>query len=57
MTVRFLMNNVSFYFRSSINQDEFAYTTLNKLYLAGAEKYIACCMDFKKYHMHTTLQS
>ena len=57
MTVSFLMNNVSFYFRSSINQEEFAYTTLNKLYLAGAEKYIACCMDFKKYHMHTTLQS
>jgi len=28
----FLMNNVSFYFRATINEDEFAYTTLNKLY-------------------------
>ena len=40
---RFLMNNVSFYFRSTINSHEFAYTTLNKLYQQAAEKYIACC--------------
>lgn len=37
------MNNVSFYFRNTINSDEYAYKTLNKLYLAAAEKYIACC--------------
>lgn len=29
---------------------------MNKLYQAGAEKYIACCMDFKKYHQRTTLR-
>lgn len=49
------MNNVSFYFRNSINKNEFAMNTLNKLYLAAAEKYIACCIEFKQYHMHTTL--
>jgi len=37
------MNNVSFYFRASINKKEFAFTTLNKLYQQAAEKYIACC--------------
>jgi len=51
----FLMNNVSFYFRSTINQEEFAYTTLNKLYQAGAEKYIACCMEFVQFHRKTSL--
>jgi|LauGreDrversion4_2_1035121.scaffolds.fasta_scaffold979217_2 hypothetical protein len=49
------MNNVSFYFRNTINSDEYAYKTLNKLYLAAAEKYIACCMEFKQYHATTTL--
>jgi len=46
----FLMNNVSFYFRETINSKEFAKLTLNKLYQAAAEKYIACCCDFKQYH-------
>ena len=49
------MNNVSFYFRHTINSKEFAYTTLNKLYLQAAEKYIACCQDFKMFHARTTL--
>lgn len=45
------MNNVSFYFRGSINSKEHAHITLNKLYQQAAEKYIACCHDFKKFHM------
>ena len=52
---RFLMNNVSFYFRSTINSRQFAYTTLNKLYLQAAEKYIACCQDFKMFHARTAI--
>ena len=36
----FLMNNVSFYFRKTINRREYAYSTLHKLYKAGAEKYL-----------------
>ena len=52
----FLMNNVSFYFRKTINREEYAYTTLNKLFQAGAEKYIACCMEFKRFHDRTTLK-
>ena len=51
----FLMNNVSFYFRKTINCSEYAYKTLNKLYLAAAEKYVACCVDFKSYHKRTSL--
>jgi hypothetical protein len=51
----FLMNNVSFYFRDTINSADYATQTLNKLYLAAAEKYIACCMEFKQYHAATTL--
>ena len=51
------MNNVSFYFRASINDKEFAYTTLNKLYQQAAEKYIACCQEFKTFHARTTLAS
>ena len=51
----FLMNNVSFYFRKTINQEEYAFLTLNKLYLQAAEKYVACCFDFKKFHARTTL--
>lgn len=51
------MNNVSFYFRSSINSDEFAYMTLNKLFQQAAEKYISCCMEFKEFHARTTLAS
>jgi hypothetical protein len=47
----FLMNNVTFYFRSSINSLYHAFITLNKLYQQGAEKYVACCRDFKKFHL------
>ena len=46
----FLMNNVSFYFKSTINSEEFSQKTLNKLYVAAAEKYVACCLDFKAFH-------
>lgn len=49
------MNNVSFYFRKTINCSDYAYKTLNKLYLAAAEKYVACCIDFKSYHGRTSL--
>ena len=51
------MNNVSFYFRATINGPEFAQKTLTKLYLAAAEKYVACCQDFKRFHAKTTLAS
>jgi hypothetical protein len=51
----FLMNNVSFYFRNTINSLEFAKLTLNKLYLSAAEKYVACCLEFKAFHSDTTL--
>ena len=49
------MNNVSFYFRNTINDGDYANKTLEKLYITAAEKYIACCMDFKAYHAATTL--
>jgi hypothetical protein len=52
----FLMNNVSFYFNQNINQSEFSFTTLNKLYQSGAEKYIACCIEFKQFHTKTNLK-
>jgi hypothetical protein len=47
------MNNVSFYFRDTINSQKYAYVTLNKLYQAGAEKYVACCIEFKAFHSKT----
>jgi len=47
----FLMNNVSFYFRGTINSKYHAHITLNKLYQQGAEKYVACCKDFRHFHM------
>ena len=46
----FLMNNVSFYFRASITSKAYAKETLEKLYVAAAEKYVACCQDFKRFH-------
>lgn len=49
----FLMNNVSFYFRNTLNSKDFAMSTLNKLYLSAAEKYVACCIDFKNFHLKT----
>jgi hypothetical protein len=45
------MNNVSFYFRSTITTKFFAMQTLDKLYDSAAEKYIVCCKDFKTFHM------
>lgn len=49
----FLMNNVSFYFRSTINSVEFSKLTLNKLYQSAAEKYIVCCQEFKAFHTNS----
>lgn len=46
----FLMNNVSFYFRGSITSKRYAMETLDKLYSAAAEKYIACCQEFRRFH-------
>lgn len=45
------MNNVSFYFRSTITTKFFAMQTLDKLYDSATEKYVVCCKDFKKFHM------
>ena len=47
----FLMNNVSFYFRSTISSIDFAWITLNKLYASATEKYVACCQDFRRFHL------
>lgn len=49
------MNNVSFYFRNTINGDDFCKHTLQKLLRAAAEKYVACAYDFKHFHTRTTL--
>jgi hypothetical protein len=38
----FLMNNITHYFKSTINTQEYAKITLTKLYIAAAEKYVAC---------------
>lgn len=46
----FLMNNVTHYFNASINTREFAQKTLAKLYIAAAEKYLSCCVEFKSFH-------
>lgn len=50
------MNNVSFYFRGSINSFQHAHITLNKLYQQAAEKYVACCQDFKKFHQFNKVE-
>lgn len=50
------MNNVSFYFRETINTKEFAEKTLKKLLINAAEKYVACAVDFKLYHQKTGLK-
>lgn len=47
----FLMNNVSFYFRSTITTKDFAMKTLDKLYDSATEKYVVCCKDFKRFHL------
>ena len=44
------MNNVTHYFNASINSRDFAQKTLAKLFIAAAEKYIACCVEFKTFH-------
>jgi hypothetical protein len=46
----FLMNNVSFYFRETVTSKAYAMETLEKLYLAAAEKYVACCQEFSRFH-------
>ena len=46
----FLMNNVTFYFNGVITSERHAAITLNKLYQQGAEKYVACCQEFKRFH-------
>lgn len=46
----FLMNNVTHYFNANINSREYASKTLAKLYIAAAEKYLACCIDFRNFH-------
>ena len=51
----FLMNNVTHYFNSVINSREYAGKTLSKLYIAAAEKYLSCCLDFKTFHSHSSL--
>ncbi len=51
----FLMNNVTHYFNSVINSKEYAQMTLKKLYVAAAEKYLSCCLDFKTFHAESTL--
>ena len=51
----FLMNNVTHYFNQVINSKEYAQMTLKKLYIAAAEKYLTCCVDFRSFHTDTTL--
>lgn len=52
----FLMNNVTHYFNANINSREYASKTLAKLYIAAAEKYLACCVDFRNFHQSTVLK-
>ena len=52
----FLMNNITFYFKSTINSQDFAKITLTKLYIAAAEKYVCCCSEFKRFHQTTSLR-
>lgn len=49
----FLMNNVSFYFKQDVTSKKFAMQTLDKLYVAAAEKYAACSREFRRFHMST----
>lgn len=48
----FLLNNITFYFRSSVNSKAHSLITLNKLYQQAAEKYMYCCYFFKRFHTH-----
>jgi len=50
------MNNVTHYFNASINSREYASKTLAKLYIAAAEKYLSCCVDFRNFHQSTVLK-
>jgi hypothetical protein len=47
----FLMNNISFYFKSTITSKNLAMITLNSLYEVASEKYISCCRDYKRFHI------
>lgn len=51
----FLMNNVWFYFKSSINSIDYAKRTLEKLYEYAAVKFTACCKEFKNFHSRTNI--
>lgn len=43
------MNNITHYFRKGITNREFSNKTLNKLYIAGAYKYMQCCIEYKEH--------
>ena len=45
------MNNVTFYFRETITSKEYAWQTLEKLFLVASEKYIQCSREFRRFHM------
>lgn len=53
----FLMNNVTHYFNATINSRDYSQKTLAKLFIAAAEKYATCCVDFKHFHSDSTLCS
>nr|AAP42279.1 telomerase reverse transcriptase [Moneuplotes crassus] len=50
----FLMNNITHYFRKTITNREFSNKTLNKLYIAGAYKYMQCCIEYKDHFRTNT---
>lgn len=50
------MNNITFYFRSSITSKEFAIDTLHKIYEMATEKYVACCKEYRTFHMSSYRQ-
>lgn len=49
------MNNITHYFRSTINNSEFANKTLQKLLIIAAFKMIACCQELKEYFKNDKL--
>lgn len=48
----FLMNNICHYFRSTINNSEFANKTLQKLLIIAAFKMMSCCNELIEYFKH-----
>jgi len=51
----FLMNNICHYFRSTINNNEFANKTLQKLLIIAAFKMITCCNELIDYFRRDAL--